>query len=70
MSHGIYINGRRPKSKKAVKDAIAAGERVTLESTSMFPGREHNGLVTEAADGRYDFVATRFGPTYAWPQFR
>lgn len=39
MADGIYINGRRPKSKKAIKEAIAANpSRVDLESTSMFGG--------------------------------
>lgn len=52
---GLYINGSRPKSKKAVKEAIAAGGRVSLEATSMF-GNEYEGPVSEAPAGRYDFV--------------
>ena len=55
MSSGIRINGARPKSKKAVKEAVAAGGRVSLEGTSIF-GNDYDGPVSEAPDGRYDFV--------------
>lgn len=53
---GIFINGQRPKSKKAVKEAIAtAPETVLVECTSMFPG--FGGYVTQLPDGkRIDFV--------------
>jgi len=55
---GIWFDGpRRPKSKKAVKEALAAGERVYLEATSMF-GNEPSGLVTgeNVPDGQFYFV--------------
>lgn len=52
---GIWINGQRPKSKKAVKEAIAAGESVALQATSLF-GNEYDGLVSLAPDGSYHFV--------------
>ena len=52
---GIFINGRRPKSKKEVKEAVAAGLRVSLEATSMF-GNEYDGPVSEAPNGTYSFV--------------
>lgn len=53
---GIYIGSNRPKSKKAVKEAIAAREQIVyLEATSMF-GNEYDGPVSEAPNGRYDFV--------------
>jgi hypothetical protein len=52
---GIWINGQRPKSKKAVKEAVAAGESVALQATSVF-GNEYDGPVTEAPDGSYTFV--------------
>lgn len=52
---GLYVKYRRPKSKKAVREAIAAGELVSLEATSMF-GNEYDGPVSEAPPGRYDFV--------------
>lgn len=52
---GIYINGQRPKSKKAIKDAIAADPAsVSIDSTSMFGG--FSGPVTEGSDGDYMFV--------------
>lgn len=38
MSVGIFIDGRRPKSKKEVRETVAAGElsKITLENTSAF----------------------------------
>lgn len=53
---GIYVDRRRPKSKKEIKDAIAVNpERVQIEATSIF-GNEYDGLVSDAPAGRYDFV--------------
>ena len=52
---GVYVNGARPKSKKAVKEAVAAGGRVSLEGTSMM-GNDYDGPVSEAPDGSYHFV--------------
>ena len=52
---GIYVNGFRPKSKKAVREAIAAGAIVELEATSFF-GNEYGGAVEDAPDGEYYFV--------------
>ena len=49
---GIWINGSRPKSKKAIKEALLAGDEVVLEATSVF-GNEYDGLVTDAPDGEY-----------------
>lgn len=55
MTQGIYINYQRPKSKKEIKEAIAAGKKVSLEATDLF-GKEYDGPVTEAPDGKYFFV--------------
>lgn len=55
MTQGIFVNGQRPKSKKAVREAVQAGERVSLEATSWF-GNEYDGPVCEAPDGTYFFV--------------
>lgn len=53
---GIYINFNRPKSKKEVKEAIAADpSKVNLQATSLF-GNEYDGRVSEAPDGTYTFV--------------
>lgn len=53
---GIFIGFERPKSKKAVKEAIAENPaRVRIEATSFF-GNEYDGLVADAPPGRYDFV--------------
>ncbi len=53
---GIFVSYTRPKSKKAVREAIAADpSRVTIEATSMF-GNEYDGPVADAPNGRYTFV--------------
>jgi hypothetical protein len=43
---GIYIDGQRPKSKKAVKEALAATpERVAIEPTAgLYPDPRHPAL--------------------------
>lgn len=55
MTQGIYVDYRRPKSKKAVKEALAAGQTVSLQATSFF-GNEYDGPVDQAPDGTYFFV--------------
>lgn len=56
MTQGIYVDGRRPKSKKAVREAVADNPaRVSLEATSIF-GNEYDGSVADAPDGFYTFV--------------
>jgi hypothetical protein len=55
MSYGIFVNGTRPKSKKAVKEAVKNNDRIRLENTSLFPGG-YDGDINDAPDGRYDFV--------------
>lgn len=52
---GIFVGGQRPKSKKAVREAIAAGLPVRLEATSWF-GNEYDGPVSDAPAGEYYFV--------------
>ncbi len=53
---GIYVNGRRPKSKKEIKERIAvAPGSVGIEATSLF-GNEYDGPLDGAPDGRYTFV--------------
>ena len=54
---GLFIDGRRPKSKKEVKEIVAIdAARVRLEATSMVGGGEYDGLVSNAPDGTYNFV--------------
>jgi hypothetical protein len=36
---GAYVNGVRPKSKKALRDALAAGADVEFDSTAAFGPR-------------------------------
>jgi hypothetical protein len=53
---GLFIDGERPKSKKAVKEAIAAGvATVRVEATSWF-GNEYDGNLAYAPDGAIAFV--------------
>ena len=55
---GLFISGRRPKSKKAVKEAVAtAPETVTVEVTSMFSD-DPGGDITEYVErkGGFTFV--------------
>jgi hypothetical protein len=61
MTQGIYINTHRPKSKKAVKEAIAAGLAVYAEGTAnaFHPGSEYDGPVDCAPVGT---VITFVGP--------
>ena len=50
--HGVYVNGKRPKSKKAVKEAVAADPRsVRLEATALL-GQEYDGPASEMPVGR------------------
>lgn len=49
---GLWINGTRPKSKKAIKEALTAGDEVVLEATSIF-GNEYGGFINYAPDGTY-----------------
>lgn len=56
MTQGIFVDGQRPKSKKAVREAVADNpNRVRLEATSIF-GNEYDGSVASAPDGFYTFV--------------
>lgn len=57
MSHqGIFIAGRRPKSKKEVKEAVLADpSRVRLERTAWV-GDEYDGPVDQAPDGTHYFA--------------
>lgn len=56
MTQGIFINGRRPKSKKEVREAVLANpESVRLERTAWI-GDEYDGPVSEAPEGMHHFV--------------
>lgn len=56
---GIFINHRRPTSKKEVRESIAdlmiGPGRVRLEATSLH-GNEYDGPIAGAPDGKYSFV--------------
>ena len=49
---GIWLNGQRPKSKKAIRLAAEAGEidGLIIEATSMF-GNEFGGFAADLPDG-------------------
>lgn len=55
MTQGVYIEGKRPKSKKAIKEAVADGKYVTLESTDVF-GQGYSGAIENAPNGTHFFV--------------
>jgi len=56
VSQGIFIAGRRPKTKKEVKLAVEAHpELVRLERTAWI-GDEYDGPVSEAPPGYHNFV--------------
>lgn len=47
MAQGLFVNGRRPTSKKQVKDVANGDPRnVRIEATSIF-GNEYDGLASE-----------------------
>lgn len=53
--YGIQLsNGRRPASKKAIRETLANGHSVYLENTSLFGG--DSGSTRDIAPGTYTFV--------------
>jgi hypothetical protein len=49
---GIFLNYRRPKSKKEIKEAVLSNPRsVSAEATSMFGG-DFDGPIINLADGQ------------------
>jgi hypothetical protein len=54
---GVFVDGKRPKSKKAIKEAIARDPHsVRIQATSLI-GREFDGLASELPEGtRVSFV--------------
>lgn len=53
---GIYVNYRRPKSKKEVIATVKASpEKVFLEATSLF-GNEYDGPITDMPIGKMVYV--------------
>ncbi|MCP4902632.1 MAG: hypothetical protein GY906_37180 [bacterium] len=56
MTQGIYVDFKRPKSKKQVKEMVKENPaRVSLEATSPF-GNEYDGPLDRAPAGYYVFV--------------
>lgn len=56
MTQGIFINGRRPKSKKEIKETAAANPAaIRVEGTALM-GNDYDGPLTDAPAGRIDFV--------------
>lgn len=49
---GVFIDSRRPKSLKEVKETVkTAPERVSLEATSLHGG-DYQGFIKEMPEGR------------------
>jgi hypothetical protein len=56
MTQGIFINYRRPKSKKEVIEAVKINpESVSLEATSFF-GNEYDGPILQMPENTMVFV--------------
>lgn len=56
MTQGVWAGGKRPASKKAFKEAVAADPTACfLQATSWF-GNEYDGPVSGAPNGTYYFV--------------
>lgn len=52
MTQGIYVKGRRPKSKKEIRELVLTDPtRVVVEATSIF-GNDYEGPVTEIPEGK------------------
>jgi hypothetical protein len=50
--HGVYVNGKRPKSKEAIKEAVARDPAsVRLEATALM-GHEYDGPAADMPIGR------------------
>lgn len=55
MTMGVFVDGKRPTSKKQVREAIKDNPaRVVLEATSWF-GNEDSGNLAEITNGNYYF---------------
>jgi hypothetical protein len=51
MTQGIFVRGRRPKSKKEIRETVAVNPSlVSAEATSWFPG-EYSGPLSAMPDG-------------------
>lgn len=50
MTQGLFVGMTRPKSKKAVKEAVASGFAVYAEATSLHGG-EFEGLIYGLPEG-------------------
>jgi len=55
MTQGIWVNAKRPKYKKDLKQALIDNQLISLEATSFF-GNEYSGPIHEAPDGTYTIV--------------
>lgn len=52
MTQGAFVNGQRPKTKKALREAIQSNpSNVRLEATSIF-GNEYGGPIETMPEGK------------------
>lgn len=48
---GIFINGKRPKSKKQIRESLQSqSDKINLEATSLF-NNERDGSILEMSPG-------------------
>jgi hypothetical protein len=56
MTQGVYVRGFRPKTKKALREAIATNPSgVSLEATSM-SGNEYGGNIMHMPEGKTVYI--------------
>ena len=56
MTQGVHIRGFRPKTKKALREAIASNPSdVSLEATSIF-GNEYGGNILHMPEGKAVYI--------------
>jgi hypothetical protein len=56
MTQGVYVRGFRPKTKKALREAIESDpSSVSLEATSIF-GNEYGGSILHMPEGKTVYI--------------
>ena len=49
---GLYINNRRPATKKEVRETLRDNpEQISIENTSMFEGSDFHGMIVDLPEG-------------------
>ena len=51
MTQGIWINGERPKSKKAIREAVETNPAMVDVEATSWHGNEYGGPLDKAPEG-------------------